>query len=98
MPDSVESKDHIVCTALFSEAGKEEALLKVAENGIESQIKVKLFDHLQIEIKAEIIEFRRSINLHFRGCLNINSMSGAGMAKPKEEDLDLAQAKKSKKK
>jgi len=31
---------------------------------------------LNIEIKAETVEFRRSINLHFRGHLNINAMKG----------------------
>jgi hypothetical protein len=26
-----------------------------------------MFDHLKLEIKAQIVEFRRSLNLHFRG-------------------------------
>ena len=96
VPDAEQSKDHIVCTAIASESGKEEAMLKVVDNGVEEHLKVRLFDHLKIEIKAEIIEFRRSINLHFRGSLNVNAMSAS--PKAKDEDLDLAQAKRSKKK
>lgn len=46
-----------------------------------------------------MIEFRRSINLHFRGCLNINTLTGKGIvAAAKEAPKDnLAQAIKAKK-
>lgn len=71
-------------------------------------VKIVLFDHLKIEIKAETIEFRRSINLHFRGSLNMNTMKAPGSgskAKDYKEgnaqaddggDMDLAEALKSK--
>ena len=31
------------------------------------QVEVKLFDHIEVEIVAKMVEFRRSVNLHFRG-------------------------------
>jgi len=83
VPDKVQSKDHSICTNIVFEAGSEEAHLNVIDSaGKETTVKVRQFDHLSVEINAEMIEFRRSINLHFRGCLNANSLSGEGIIKP----------------
>jgi len=61
-----------------------------------------LFDHLNIEIKAETVEFRRSINLHFRGHLNINAMKGTqkthSSKKEEADSLSMQQAIKPKSK
>lgn len=64
----------VTCSNITTDVTKEQATLTVTENGVTSERKVTLFDHLSIEIKAEMIEFRRSINLHYRASLNINTM------------------------
>lgn len=67
------------CSKILTDVQNEEAELLVTSAGAKTEnVKVVLFDHLNIEIKAETIEFRRSINLHFRGCLNINTMKAPG--------------------
>ena len=67
--------------------------------GQDAPTRVTLFDHLKIEIKAEMIEFRRSINMHFRGHLNINTMAAVPKSsEPQSLDLNVALKKKSKKK
>ena len=97
VPDKVQSDSHAICSQIMYDVNSEQSSLYITENGKDSTVKVHLFDHISIEIKAEMIEFRRSINLHFRGCLNANSLSGKGIIKEKAEDnLDLNQAIKSK--
>lgn len=58
-----------------------------------------------LEIKAETVEFRRSINLHFRGFMNLNTMKGpsktskAGVKSQEKDDgqeMNLSNAMKSK--
>jgi len=68
-----------LCTKIAADVQKEEAQLQVTTPDAKSEtVRIILFDHLLIQIQAEMIEFRRSINLHFRGCLNINTMKGSG--------------------
>jgi hypothetical protein len=87
----------MVCNKIVPDAAREEATLTIM--GQDSPIKVTLFDHLSIEIKAEMVEFRRSINMHFRGSLNINTMAAAPKStEPQSLDLSAAVKKKSKKK
>lgn len=72
---SVDTSDGpIICTKVTTDPANEAATLTVTENGSTFDKKVNLFDHLTIEIKAEMVEFRRSINLNYRGYLNINTM------------------------
>ena len=78
-----------VCSKITTDVAKEEAQLTIL--GQDVPTKVSLFDHLSIEIKAEMIEFRRSINMHFRGNLNINTMAVAPKtSEPQALDLNVA--------
>ena len=89
--------DKAVCSKITTDVAKEDAQLTII--GQEAPTRVTLFDHLQIEIKAEMIEFRRSINMHFRGNLGINTMAAAKKSsEPQSLDLNVALKKKSKKK
>ena len=101
---SVDTSDGpITCSKVTTDPANESAILTVTENGSTFDKKISLFDHLTIEIKAEMIEFRRSINLNYRGYLNINTMdpskAGAGkgqQSKKKDNDmLNLNEAVKS---
>lgn len=81
---------------IVTETQKEQADLFLKDG---SSVKITLFDHLNILIEAKMIEFRRSINLHFLSSLNINTMKGTGIKKmAKEKSENLSQAIKKKKK
>ena len=86
----------ITCSKIATDPANETAILTVTENGSTSDQKINLFDHLTIEIQAEMIEFRRSINLNYRGYLNINTMNPGdnktGEKSKKDEVLDMNQA------
>lgn len=89
----------VTCSKVITDVPKEQATLTVTENGVTADRKVSLFDHLTIEITAEMIEFRRSINLHYRGSLNINTMKvGKKSIQSNISNENLNQAVKSKKK
>lgn len=52
------------CTKITSD--NDVAVLETSEG----KHQVRMFDHVRVLIKAEMLEYRRSINLHFRGLLN----------------------------
>ena len=87
----------ITCSKITTDPSNETAILIVTENGSTLDKKINLFDHLTIEIKAEMVEFRRSINLNYRGYLNVNTMNpnnnkSGEKSKKKDEVLDLNEA------
>ena len=65
----------VTCSKITADVPKEEAHLTVTADGKTSVRRVTLFDHLTVEVKAALVEFRRSINLHYRASLNINTMA-----------------------
>lgn len=90
----------VTCSKITADVPNEEAQLTVTTDGKTSLRKVTLFDHLTVEVKAELVEFRRSLNLHYRACLNVNTMAAGTPAKAAQTDgdLDFTGAVKSKKK
>ena len=52
---------------IISDAATESAeiVLGNAKKGVDEVVKVQLFDHMRIQIVANIVEFRRSLSLHF---------------------------------
>jgi hypothetical protein len=112
VPDKAGTPGDVICTAILPSAGQpNQSVIKIIENGHEKTTTVNLFDHLRIEIQAQMIEFRRSIDLHFRGCLDVNTLTGEGVkgsnfklhnakgktGQEKAETLDLNSAVKSSK-
>ena len=57
------------CSKLVANPDQENAELWVRRSGSteEEVVKVQLFDHMRVQIIAQIVEFRRSLSLHFRG-------------------------------
>lgn len=59
---------YFTCDSITTDTQKETAVFKIADHQKkkQSEVSIQLFDRIQIEIVAEMIEFRRSINIHFR--------------------------------
>uniref|UniRef100_A0A7S3CNJ9 RNB domain-containing protein n=1 Tax=Strombidium rassoulzadegani TaxID=1082188 RepID=A0A7S3CNJ9_9SPIT len=92
-------EDNEKCKKIEVDVQNEEAQLTLVDQ-TDKKTKVELFDHLQIEIRAQMVEFRRSINLHFLQTLNLNTMKRSEEAKSSVEAkaADLSSAIKSKSK
>jgi len=70
-PAAAKSNGESRCTKIVPDVEQERAELQMQQpNGRSGPITVSLFDHLKIQVKAEIVEFRRSLNLHCRGKLS----------------------------
>ena len=66
--DGEAGNSDVLCTKILPNVEEESAELRFLRPGSEeATIKLQLFDHLKIQVKAEIVEFRRSLSLHFRG-------------------------------
>ena len=96
--DKDDFEGEVACLAILpNDNNPNQSILRVKEKGVEKTSTVRLFDHLHIEIEAQMVEFRRSINLYYRGSLNINTLTGEGVSAV-EQAMDLDSAVKSSKK
>ena len=65
--EDAEDKKGYKCTRITPD--NDEAKVTVVENGKSTEYTVRMFDHVRVEIDAQMVEYRRSINLRFRGLM-----------------------------